>query len=135
MGLFGGSSSKSYSTTMQYDQRVIAEEAEILAGAESSVVVSYPQSIAIGPYAKVSDVIVQPFSPEIKKMLGEVIETFAETSEKATEVFAESSERVTGVLGEKLLTTQQGVASILPEMAKYIAIAVVVIIVARGVFK
>lgn len=124
MGLFGGSSSKSYSTTIQEDNRVIAEEAEILAGADSSVVVSYPQSVAIAPYAEVGDVIIQPFSPEIKETFDEVIQTFSE-----------STVRVTEVLGEKLITTQQGVASILPEMAKYVAIAVVVIVVARGIWK
>lgn len=124
MGLFGGSSSKSYSTTTMMDQRVIAEEAEILAGAGANVVVSLPQSVAISPQAKVGDIVIQPFSPEIKETVAQVVETFAETSKEVTEV-----------LGEKLLTTQQGVASILPEMAKYVAIAVVVILVAGKVWK
>jgi len=125
MGLFGGSSSKSYSTTTMMDQRVIAEEAEILAGAGANVVVSMPQSIAISPQAQIGgDVILQPFSPEIRETVSQVVETFAETSKEVTEV-----------LGQKLLTTQQGVASILPEMVKYIAIAAVAIIVARKVWK
>lgn len=125
MGLFGGSSSKSYSTTLVQDQRVIAEEAEILAGAGANVVISMPQSIAISPQAQISgDVILQPFSPEIKETVAQVVETFAETSKEVTEV-----------LGQKLLSTQQGVASILPEMAKYVALAVVAIIVAGKVWK
>ncbi len=125
MGLFGGSSSKSYSTTLVQDQRVIAEEAEIMAGAGANVVVSMPQSIAISPQAQISgDVILQPFSPEIRATVAQVVETFAETSKEVTEV-----------LGQKLLVTQQGVASILPEMAKYIAIAVVAIVVAGKVWK
>lgn len=124
MALFGGSSSKSYSTTIQQDQRVIAEEAEILAGAGANVVVSLPQSVAVGPQAVVRDIIVQPFGPEVQQTIAKVVGTFAETSQEVTEV-----------LGEKLLATQQGVASILPEMAKYIALAVVVIVVARKVWK
>ena len=134
MALFGGSSSKSYSTTIMQDQRVIADEAEVLAGA--GAVVSMPTSIQISsPLIKVErskgniqteigDIIFQQYTPEVQKTVQQVVETFAEASQEVTEV-----------LGEKLLTTQQGVASILPEMAKYILIAVVVIVVARKVWK
>lgn len=134
MGIFGGSSSKSYSTTIMQDQRVIAEEAEVLAGA--GAVVSMPSSLQISsPLVKVErskgairteigDIVFQQYTPEVQKTVEQVVETFAETSQEVTEV-----------LGEKLLTTQQGVASILPEMAKYIALAVVVIVIARKVWK
>lgn len=124
MGLFGGSTSKSYSTTMQQDQRVIAEEAEIMVGSGANVAVSYPGSVIVERQAEVGDIVIQEYTPEVQKTVQKVVETFAETSQEVTEA-----------LGEKLLTTQQGVASILPEMAKYVAIAVVVIIVARKVWK
>ena len=122
MGLFGGSSSKSYSTTIQEDNRVIAEEAEVMAGADA--VVTMPGSVLVGTNANVGDILVQEYTPEVQRTVAQVIDTFSETSKEVTEV-----------LGEKLLTTQQGVASILPEMAKYIMVAVVVIVVARKVWK
>jgi len=122
MGLFGGSSSKSYSTSIMQDQRVIAEEAEVLAGA--GAVVSMPGSLVVGPSAQVGDILIQEYTPEIQKTVAQVVETFAE-----------STQEVTQVLGTKLLQTQQGVASILPQMAVYGVIALVVIVVAGKVWK
>jgi len=122
MGLFGGSSSTSLSTTVMQDQRVIAEEAEVLAGA--GAVVSMPGSIVVGQQAAVGDILIQEYTPEIQKTVGQVVETFAE-----------STKEVTQVLGTKLLQTQQGVASILPQMATYGLIALVVIVVAGKVWK
>lgn len=122
MGLFGGSSSKSYSTTTQMDQRVIAEEAEVVVG--SGAMVTMPGSVYVGPRAGVGDILIQEYTPEVQRTVAQAVETFAE-----------STERVTEVLGEKLLTTQQGVASILPEMAKYAVIAVIVIVLARKVWE
>lgn len=124
MGLFGGSSSSSWSQTIQQDQRVIAEDAEILVGSGANVAVSYPGSVIVEQRANVGDILIQEFTPEVQATVAQVVETFAETSQEVTEA-----------LGEKLLTTQQGVASILPEMAKYIMVAVVVIVVARKVWK
>lgn len=124
MGLFGGSTSKSYSSTIQQDQRVIAEEAEIMVGSGANVAVSYPGSVIVERQAEVGDILIQEFTPEVQETVGKVIETFARTSQEVTEA-----------LGEKLLTTQQGVASILPEMAKYVAIASICIIVARKIWK
>ena len=122
MGLFGGSSSTSLSTTVMQDQRVIAEEAEVLAGA--GAVVSMPGSLALGPSAQVGDVLIQEYTPAIQKTVAQVVETFAE-----------STQEVTQVLGTKLLQTQQGVASILPQMAVYGVIALVVIVVAGKVWR
>jgi len=122
MGLFGGSSSSSFSETIQQDQRVIAEEAEVLAGA--GAVVSMPGSLALGPSAQVGDVLIQEYTPAIQKTVAQVVETFAE-----------STQEVTQVLGTKLLQTQQGVASILPQMAVYGVIALVVIVVAGKVWR
>ena len=124
MSLFGGSSSKSYSTTIQEDNRVFAEEAEIMVGSGANVAVSYPGSIIVERQGVVGDIVIQEFTPQVQKTIAQVVETFAETSQEVTEV-----------LGQKLLTTQQGVASILPEMAKYIALAVVAVVVARKVWK
>jgi len=164
MGLFGGSSSKSYSTTIMEDHRVIAEEAEIMAGSGANVVVSYPQSVAVSPFAEVGDIVVQPYSPEVRQTVSELIETvqlvshetipilvetFGEAIEKqaeagmrateaglvATQRATEAGMRVTELIGEKLQETQLGQASILPGMVKYLAIAAVVIIVAGKVWK
>jgi len=157
MGLFGGSSSSSFSETTQQDQRVIAEEAEILAGAGSAVTVAYPESVAVGWQASVGDITIQPYSPEVRQTVSELIESvnlvsletipslvesfgtlIARTSETFGEAISETSEtsmKVTELLGEKLQETQLGQASILPGMAKYLAIAVVVIVVARKVWK
>ncbi len=120
----GGSTSKStsWSQTIQQDQRVTVEDAELVAGA--GAVVTLPGSVAVASQANVGDIVIQQYTPEVQKTVAQIVETFAETSQEVTEV-----------LGEKLLTTQQGVASILPEMAKYVAIAVVVIVVARKVWK
>ena len=146
MALFGGSSSKSYSTTIMQDQRVIAEEAEILAGAGANVVVAYPQSVAVSPQAKVGDIVVQPYSPEVRQTVSELIETvqlvstktipvLSETFSGAIERTSEAGMRATDILGEKLQETQLGQAAILPGVLKYILIAAVVIIVAGKVWK
>lgn len=127
------STSTSWSQTIQQDQRVTAEDAELVAGA--AAVVSMPGSVAVSPGSRVGDIVIQEFTPEVQKTVGDIIDAFSEMSQQATEVYARSSQDVTEVLGEKLLTTQQGVASIVPEMAKYLAIAVVVIIIARKVIK
>lgn len=122
MGLFGGSSSKSYSTTLMQDQRVVAEEAEVVVGAGAAV--SMPGAIQIGQQAKVGDILVQEYTPAVQKTVEQVVETFAETSQEVTEV-----------LGEKLIETQQGVASILPKLAVYGVIGLVVYLVAQRIWK
>jgi len=117
---------KSWSQTIMKDQRTTLEEAQIFAAPDSvlDVTQSLPGSVAVAEGATVGDIIIQEYTPEVQKTVAEVVETFAQTSQEVTET-----------LGDKLLTTQQGVASILPEMAKYVALAVVVIVVARKVWK
>jgi len=115
---------KSWSQTIMKDQRLTLDEARIVAAPESVLTVTEPGSVMIGEQASVGDILIQEYTPEIQQTVAQVVETFAETSQEVTEA-----------LGEKLLTTQQGVASILPQMAKYVAIAVVVIVVARKVWK
>ncbi len=122
MGLFGGSSSKSYSTTLMQDMRVVAEEADVVVGAGAAV--SMPGAIQIGQSAKVGDILVQEYTPEIQQTIAQVVETFAETSQEVTEV-----------LGEKLIETQQGVASILPKLAVWGVVGLVVYFVAKRVWK
>ena len=122
MGLFGGSSSKSYSTTIMQDQRVVAEEAEVVVGAYADV--SMPGSLQIGEQAQVGDILIQEYTPEIQQTVAKVIETFASTSQEVTEV-----------LGEKLIETQQGVASILPKMAVWGVVGLVVYFVAQRIWK
>jgi len=122
MALFGGSSSKSYSTSIMQDQRVAAEEVETQVGAYADV--TMPGAIKIESHAKVGEILVQEYTPEVQETISEVVETFAETSERVTEA-----------LGTKLLQTQQGIASILPQIAVYGVIAVVVIVVAGKIWK
>ena len=118
MGWFGGSTSKSYSTTIMQDQRVTAEEAEVVVGAGADV--SLPGSLQIGEQAVVGDVLIQEYTPAVQATVTQAIETFAETSQEVTEV-----------LGEKLIETQQGVASILPKMAVWGVVGLVVYFVAQ----
>lgn len=120
--LFGGSESKSYSTSIMQDQRVAAEEVEMQVGAYADV--AMPGSIKISPRATVGDIWIQEYTPEVQQTVEQVVETFAKTSEEVTEA-----------LGTKLLQTQQGIASILPQMAVYGVIAVVVIVVAGKIWK
>jgi len=122
MGWFGGSTSKSYSTTIMQDQRVTAEEAEVIVGAGADV--SLPGSLKIGERAVVGDVLIQEYTPAVQQTVQQVVETFAETSQEVTEV-----------LGEKLMETQQGVASILPKMAVWGVVGLVVYFVAQRVWK
>ena len=129
------STSTSWSQTIQQDMRVTAEDAELVVGPYAEVVLSGPGSVAVASQARVGDIVIQEYTPEVQKTVSEIIDAFSESSQVATQVFAESSQAVTEVLGEKLMATQQGVASILPQMAKYLAVAVVVIVVARKVIK
>lgn len=144
----GGSSSTSTSTswtqTIQQDQRVTAEGAELVAGA--GAVVSLPGSVAVAPGASVRDVVIQEYTPEVQQTVGELIESVNIISQETIPILvesfgeamaktAETSMMVTQVLGEKLQETELGQAAILPGMAKYLAIAVVVIIIARKVLR
>ena len=122
MGLFGGSSSKSYSTTLMQDQRVVAEEAEVVIGAGAQV--AMPGGFQIGPEAKVGDVLIQEYTPAVQATVEKAIGTFAETTQEVTEV-----------LGEKLIETQQGVASILPKLAVWVVAGLAVYFVAQRVWK
>ncbi|MBA7496757.1 hypothetical protein ES702_07366 [subsurface metagenome] len=119
---FGGSESKSYSTSIMQDQRVVAEEVETQVGAYADV--AMPGAIKISPHARVGDILIQEYTPEVQQTVEQVVETFAKTSEEVTEA-----------LGTKLLQTQQGIASILPQMAVYGVIAIVVIVVAGKIWK
>lgn len=123
----------SYSTTIMKDQRMVLEEAQVVAAPESVITFTqaYPGSVAVASSAKVGDIIVQEYTPEVQQTIAELIESFSGTMSKT----AETSLKVTEVLGEKLQETQAGTASILPGVAKYVLIAVVVIIVAGKVWK
>lgn len=122
MGLFGGSSSKSYSTTLMQDMRVVAEEADVVVGAYADV--AMPGALQIGEKAQVGDILIQEYTPEVQQTIAQVVETFAETSQEVTEV-----------LGEKLIETQQGVASILPKLAVWGVVGLVVYFVAKRIGK
>jgi len=122
MALFGGSSSKSYSTSIMQDQRVAAEEVETQVGAYADV--TMPGAIKIEERAQVRDILIQEYTPEVQETVSQVVETFAETSERVTEA-----------LGEKLIETQQGVASILPKLAVWVFAGLAVYFVAQRIGK
>jgi len=122
MGLFGGSSSKSYSTTLMQDQRVTAEEAEVVIGAGAQV--AMPGGFQIGPEARVGDVLIQEYTPAVQATVERAIGTFAQTTQEVTEV-----------LGEKLIETQQGVASIIPKMGVWVVAGLVIYFVAQRIWK
>lgn len=144
----GGSSatstSTSWSQTIQQDQRITAEDAELVAGA--GAVVSLPSSVAVASEASVGDIVLQPYTSEVRQTVSELIESVNIVSQETIPILVESfgaamertaqtTMKVTEVLGEKLQETELGQAAILPGMAKYLMIAVVVIIVARKVWK
>jgi len=162
--LFGGDEStstktttQSWSETIQKDQRVTAEEAEIIAGAGAEIRVTQPGAFALEPGAKIGKLVVQEYTPEVQKTISKliksvdivsqetiptVLESFTTLTKGLAESFgqaisetSERSEQVTELLGEKLQETQLGQAAILPGMAKYLLIAVVVIVLARKVLK
>lgn len=135
---------KSWSQTIMTDQRVTAEEAEIIAGAEA--VLTMPRSVAIGASARVGDISFEEYTPAVQETVSELIETVKLVSEETIPVLvetfgeamartAESSMRATELIGEKLHETQVGTASILPGVAKYLLIAACVIVVAGKVWK
>ena len=139
---------KSWSQTIMKDQRLVLEEAQIVAAPEAVLTVTqaYPGSVAVAEKATVGDIVVQEYTPEIQKTVGELIEsvklvsqetipTLVESFSAAMGKTAETSMKVTEVLGEKLQETQVGTASILPGVAKYLLIAAVVIVVAGKVWK
>ena len=135
---------KSWSQTIMKDQRLTLEEAQIVAAPESVLTVTQalPGSVAVAEGAIVGDVVIQEYTPLVQQTIGELIESFTGTMRKTAETYsqaigqtAETSMKVTEVLGEKLQETQMGTASILPGVAKYLLIAVVVIIIARKVIK
>ena len=136
---------KSWSTTIMKDQRLVLEEAEIVAAPES---VLTKGGVTIGPSAKASigDITLSQYTPEVRQTVSELIETVQLVSKKTipalAETFSEAIQRTseagmaaTGILGTKLQETQLGQASILPGMLKYLAIAAVLIIVAGKVWK
>ena len=134
---------KSWSQTIMKDQRLTLDEAQIVSMPESTLAVG---GVTVGSRAAVGDIVIQEYSPGVQKTVGQLIETVelvhTETIPTLVESFgaamgrtAETSMKVTEVLGEKLTETQQGVSSILPGMAAYLIIGVVVIIVAGKVWK
>jgi len=149
----------SYSSTIMKDQRVVLEEAQVVAAPESKLefTQAYPGSMAVAGTSSVGDIVFQEYTPEVQKTVGELIESvelvhtetiptlvesfnltqqgLVETFGKAVSETAKTGMKVTEVLGEKLTETQQGVSSILPGMAAYLLIAVVAIIVVGKVWK
>lgn len=133
------------------------EEAQIVTAPESVLTMTQPGSVLIGTKATVGDIVVQEYTPAVQQTIGELIESVnivsQETIPTLFESFnlvttglvksfgesigkqAETSMATTQLIGEKLQETQLGQASILPGVAKYLLIAVVVIVIAGKVLK
>jgi len=124
MGLFGGSSSKSTSKTYMTDSRVTAEEVGVQVGAAADVAMPGAFKMEVGSRAKVGDILIQEYTPAVQASVEKVVETFAETSQEVTEV-----------LGEKLIETQQGVASIIPKMGVWVVAGLTIYFVAQRIWK
>ncbi len=138
----------SYSQTIMKDQRLTLQEAQVVTAPESTLEFqqSYPGSVAVGNLATVGDIVFEEYTPLVAQTVGQLIESVNIVSQQTiptlTESFGQAMQRtseqgmkVTEVLGQKLTETQQGVSSILPGMAAYLVIAVVVIVVVRKVWK
>lgn len=119
----------SFSQTIMKDQRVIAEEALVVAAPES--VLSMPRSVAIGASAKVGDIIFHEFPLEAQQTIEQLVET-VEASQQAQVAALLAQQKV---IPEITKTITQGQASVLPEIGKYLLIAVVVVVVAGKVWK
>lgn len=149
----------SYAQTIMKDQRLILEEAQVVAAPESTIKFqqTYPGSVAVGQSASVGDIVFEEYTPLVAETVGKLIESvnlvqtktiptlfesfnlsqsgLVTTFGKAVSETAAQSMKVTEVLGEKLTQTQQGVSSILPGMVGYLVVAAVVIIIVGKVWK
>ena len=140
----------SWSQTIMKDQRLVLEEAQIVAAPESVLTVALPGSVAIAEGASVGDVLIKEYTPEVRQTVSELIETVQLVSQETIPVLVgtfgeaialqaqtskEVSMQTTEFLGQKLQETQLGQAAILPGVAKYMLIAVAVIVVAGKVLK
>ena len=113
---------RSWSQTIMKDQRVVAEEAQVIAAPES--VLTMPRSVAVGASAQVGDIIFHEFPLEAQQTIEQLVET-VQTSQRVQQA----------AIPEITKTIAQGTASVLPEMAKYLLVAVVVIVVAGRIWK
>jgi len=112
----------SYAQTIMKDQRLVLEEALVVAAPES--VLTMPHSVAVGASAKVGDIIFHEFPAEAQQSIEQLVKT-VETSQRAQ----------IAAIPEMTKTIAQGQASIVPEMAKYLLIAVVVVVVVGKVWR
>jgi hypothetical protein len=160
----------SFAYSEQKDQRVVAEQAELVVSPESQYVSPRSVGVVADAWSKVSlsDVTFNEFPESLQKSVAGLVDVVSETSritqtetfpllvdsynqaleemqyqsqralesqqelgQTAIQGYIETSKEVTEHLGQKLQETQLGQAAILPGVAKYIAIAVVVLLVAR----
>jgi len=119
----------SYSQTIMQDQRIAVEQADVIAGVES--VLTMPRSVAVGASARVGDIIFHEFPLEAQQTIEQLVET-VETSQQAQVAALLAQQRA---IPEITRTIAQGTASVLPEIGKYLLIAVVVIVVAGKVWR
>ena len=138
----------SYAQTIMKDQRLTLTEAQVVAAPESNLEFqqTYPGSLAVGRSASVGDIVFEQYTPLVAQTVRELIESVNLVSTQTIPVLADTfgdaitrqsevSMDVTKVLGQKLQETQLGQAAILPGIAKYLLVAVAVIIVAGKVWK
>jgi len=112
----------SFAQTIMKDQRVVAEEALVVAAPES--VLTMPHSVAIASQASVGDIIFHEFPAEAQQSIEQLVESVQTSQQAQIAAFPEMTK-----------TIAQGTASVLPEMAKYLLIAVVVVVVVGKVWR
>jgi len=112
----------SWSQSIMKDQRLVFEEAEIVAAPES--VLTLPHSVAVGELAKVGDIIFHEFPAETQQTIEQLVESVKSSQQTQLQAIPAITE-----------TIAQGQASVLPEIAKYLLVAVAVVVVAGKVWK
>lgn len=149
----------SFALSEQKDQRVVAEQAQLVVAPEAQY--SAPGSIALSADAwssvSLSDVVFNEFPETLQKSIGDILQTVSETNvltsetsrivqtetlpslvdsfNQAVSKAAQTSQQVTETLGDKLSETQLGVDALLPGVAKYLIVSVVVILLGRMIIK
>ncbi|MBA7518556.1 hypothetical protein ES705_10627 [subsurface metagenome] len=126
MGLFGGSSKKTYTTSTtnltQEDKSVkVGGDAEIVLGAEAKLSVAEPGGVVLdAPDTSGGDIVFNQFPEAVAGTVSELVK---------------SVETTTGYLGEALGRQQIGGETVLPKIVLYLTVGVGVMLIASRMFK
>lgn len=107
----------SYSSTIMKDQRVVAEEAQVVAAPESVLTFTqaYPGSVAVAGTSSVGDILFQEYTPEVRKTMGDLIESVELVHTETIPTVVESFNLTAQGLFESLSETTQGLTETFSE--------------------